>query len=153
MEVHVIKTIPILLLAVCAALFLGSCKPTDQGVTVSGTVSGTNTLLDSTAKVTITQGSTTQTVILTIPSAPSQSEPYSIKDVPKGIYDISVLLSSGASCFALDYSINGGAPVTAAYPQLNSAYNGTDYDYSLSVTGQSVQSDTTVDVRTYQSPC
>ena len=137
------------------AVFLSGCDLISQlfGVAVSGTVSGTGMQLSS-AQVLFTQGTDTYGESVSIPAGSSQSASYTTIKVPKGTYDLSATVSSATSgsCVALEYAVNDGATVTPTL-QLNSVFNGTDYDYSFTATGLSIQSDTTVDVVAYTNPC
>jgi hypothetical protein len=99
-------------------LLLTACPPLENGVTVSGTVSGWYFGITGPATVTASRSGTDITTQVTLTGSSLESGPYSVANVPPGDYTFVITFSSGTSTtgtstLAPNYSIDGGAAVAA----------------------------------------
>lgn len=139
------------LVALAAGIFLAGCKPTDQNVTIGGTFSAAGANL-GTVTLTATQGSAQVSTTISMPAGDPQNMSYTLQ-VPSGTYGLAAEFAYGAcaSPNTVDYTVDGGTPVSATVTQPDPQNN--PNLYNATVTGLSVTRDETIDITLTSTGC
>jgi hypothetical protein len=130
-------------------LALGSCSATilsSGGVTVDGSVNfDINSFAYSPASITVKQGSSVYAVSVAIPpqGRTGQTGTFTISNVPPGTYIIIVNFTSTSGSLGISYSMTGSSSSPSI--GLVSAPNGQNWDWTATMTGLDIQSNTTID--------
>jgi len=114
--------------------------------TVTGSVSGQYWSFQSAATIKVTDGSKTFSHSFTISGGNSQTGTFSIPNVPKGSYKVTVTLKETWSTTpGLGYpkiTVNGGSPITGSFALTGSG----PYTLTISASNLSIQGDSTITI-------